>query len=76
MTHNVGARDRWTRVLVALALLSCTVTAPLPFAARLLAFGLPAGYLALSALAGTCIGYTLMGKSTCARPGRDRATPA
>jgi len=70
MTHNVGARDRWMRVLAALALLTCTMMAPLPLAARLLGFGLPGAYLALSALAGSCIGYTLMGKSTCARPAR------
>lgn len=65
MTRNVGSGDRIARGLAALALLTCTVAAPLPLPTRLIAFGLSGVYLLFSALAGTCFGYRLMGKSTC-----------
>jgi hypothetical protein len=32
---------------------------------RLAAFSLPAVYLLFTAVAGSCLGYRLMGKSTC-----------
>jgi hypothetical protein len=65
MRRNVGNADRVARALGALGLLTCAVMAPLPLGVRLAAFALPAVYLLLTAAVGTCLGYSLMGKSTC-----------
>lgn len=65
MIRNVGNKDRLFRVFAALPLLVCSVLAPLAPLPRILAFGLPGVYLVFSALAGTCLGYRLMGRSTC-----------
>jgi hypothetical protein len=66
MKRNVGMADRVARGLGALALFTCAVAAPLPLGVRLAAFSLPGVYLLFTALAGSCFGYRLMGKSTCA----------
>ena len=66
MKRNVGTMDRAARGLAGLAMIACAVAAPLPLTVRLAAFLLPAAYMVFSALAGTCFGYSLMGKSTCA----------
>jgi hypothetical protein len=71
MTRNLGNRARLARILAALPLLACGVMAPLALPIRLLAFGLPALYLVLTALAGSCLGYSLMGRSSCAPAARD-----
>ena len=65
MTRNIGAVDRWLRVLAGLALAVGAVAAPFSLGVRLGVFGLNAAYLLWSALAGSCVGYRLMGKSTC-----------
>ncbi len=65
MTKNVGTMDRVGRGLGAAAMMTCAFLAPLPLAARAAAFGLTGAYLLFTALAGTCLGYRLMGKSTC-----------
>lgn len=65
MKRNLGNGERLLRGVGGLAMGTCAVMAPLPLAARLALFGVTEGYLLLSALAGTCLGYTLMGKSTC-----------
>lgn len=65
MKRNVGNRDRSFRVLAAVPLLACSAMAPWPLAVRLLALAAPGVYLLVSALAGSCLGYALMGKSTC-----------
>lgn len=65
MKQNVGKSDRILRVLAGLALLSCAFLAPFPLAVRMAAFGASGAYLLLSALVGTCLGYRLMGRSTC-----------
>ncbi|WP_437806507.1 YgaP family membrane protein [Sorangium sp. So ce1078] len=65
MKRNVGKRDRLFRGLGALVLLACAWAAPLPLAARLAAFGAAGAYLLFTALSGTCLGYALMGRSTC-----------
>ncbi|AUX44683.1 hypothetical protein SOCE26_061500 [Sorangium cellulosum] len=70
MKSNVGKMDRLFRGLGALALLACAWAAPLPLAARLAAFGLPGVYMMFTALAGTCLGYTLLGRSSCPVPRR------
>jgi hypothetical protein len=52
-------------------MVSCSVMAPLPLAARMATFGAMGAYLLFTALAGICFGYRLMGRSTChAEPGR------
>ena len=70
MHPNVGTRDRLARALATVPLLACAVMAPLPLTTRLLALAAPAGYLLLTALSGRCLGYAVLGKSTCraARP--------
>jgi hypothetical protein len=65
MPRNVGNRDRLVRTLAVLPLAACSVMAPFSLPLRLLAFGLPALYMLFTVLSGTCLGYRLMGKSTC-----------
>jgi hypothetical protein len=67
MSKNVGALDRWGRGILGAALVVSAVLAPLSLPVRLLGFGLTAGYLFVTALSGTCLGYRLMGRSTCPR---------
>jgi hypothetical protein len=66
MKKNVGAADRWARVVVAAGLLTCSVMAPLDAALRIPLFGALGLYMAFTALAGTCLGYRLIGRSSCA----------
>jgi Inner membrane protein YgaP-like, transmembrane domain len=71
MKKNVGNMDRVLRAVGGVAMVSCSVMAPLPLAARMATFGAIGAYLLFTALAGTCFGYRLMGRSTChAEPGR------
>jgi hypothetical protein len=65
MTKNVGHWDRVGRAIAAVLMGTCAVMAPLPLVVRIAALGLPAVYIALTALAGTCLGYRLTGRSTC-----------
>ena len=67
MTRNVGTVDRVFRGLFAAILLACLAVAPLSLGVRLAAFALPGVYMLFTSLAGTCFGYRLMGRSTCAR---------
>jgi hypothetical protein len=53
------------RALAVLPLAACGVMAPFSLPLRLPAFGLPALYMLFTVLSGTCLGYRLMGKSTC-----------
>lgn len=66
MKKNLGTMDRLVRTVFALAMLTCSVIAPLPFLLRVLALGGSGAYLLFSALAGSCVGYHLIGKSSCA----------
>jgi hypothetical protein len=68
MRRNVGTADRIARGIGALAMFTCAMMAPLSLGVRLAAFSLPAVYLLFTALAGTCVGYSVMGKSTCPAP--------
>ena len=70
MKRNVGSGERVLRGAGGLAMLTCTVVAPLSLAARLGVFGVTGAYLLVSAFAGTCLGYTLLGKSTCSTESR------
>jgi hypothetical protein len=65
MAKNVGSWDRAARAVAALSMLVCAVMAPLPLYVRLAGLALPGLYVAVTALAGTCLGYRLIGRSTC-----------
>jgi hypothetical protein len=65
MIRNVGNGDRVLRAIATVALLTCGVIAPLSLPLRLAAFVAPGVYLLFTAVAGTCLGYRLMGRSTC-----------
>ncbi|WP_163995103.1 YgaP family membrane protein [Pyxidicoccus caerfyrddinensis] len=64
MTRNVGNVDRTLRAVAAVGLGVCAVVAPVDGWMRglMAAQGL---YFLGTALAGTCLGYRLMGRSTC-----------
>lgn len=65
MKKNVGRSDRAFRALGAAGMLVCSVMAPLPLVLRVAGFGVMGAYLLFTAVAGTCLGYRLLGKSTC-----------
>ena len=65
MRRNVGTLDRTVRALAALGFGVCAVLAPFPLLVRVGVFGLSAVYFTFSALAGTCFGYRMLGKTTC-----------
>ncbi|AKF05207.1 hypothetical protein DB32_002356 [Sandaracinus amylolyticus] len=60
----MGGWDRAARAAGALAMMVCAGLAPMPLGARV-ALAVVALYVAGTALVGTCLGYRLMGKSTC-----------
>ena len=64
---NLGSVDRGLRVAVALALLIAAALAPAGLLVRVAALAVPGLYLLGTALAGTCVGYALLGRSTCPR---------
>ncbi|MGK3987690.1 DUF2892 domain-containing protein [Sorangium sp. So ce136] len=68
MKRNVGNMERVLRGLGALALLIGAWASPLPLAARLVVLGLSGVYVMFTALSGTCLGYALIGRSTCPLP--------
>ena len=64
MKRNVGTVDRMARALGGGAMIASGFLTPLPVAL----FGALAGtggYLLFTAVAGSCLGYRLMGRSTC-----------
>ncbi|MBA3461706.1 MAG: DUF2892 domain-containing protein [Deltaproteobacteria bacterium] len=70
MSKNVGRTDRIVRLLGAAVMLACSIMAPLPLVLRAGAFGVTGVYLLFTAVVGTCVGYTLMGRSTCPNQSR------
>ncbi|HEY6081593.1 MAG TPA: DUF2892 domain-containing protein [Polyangiaceae bacterium] len=68
MLQNLGGTDRFLRVTFALVLAGGSFVAPFSLTLRLLGFALPALYVLGTALTGTCLGYKLMGRSTCPSP--------
>ncbi|UJR82163.1 YgaP family membrane protein [Sandaracinus amylolyticus] len=64
MGRNVGGWDRAARAVGALGMIVCAVIAPMPLVARV-GLVVIALYVTGTALVGTCLGYRLMGKSTC-----------
>ncbi|QSQ22926.1 DUF2892 domain-containing protein [Pyxidicoccus parkwayensis] len=69
MARNVGKVDRVLRAVAAVGLGVCAVVAPVDGWVRglMVAQGL---YFLGTSLAGSCLGYRLMGKSTCPVPSR------
>ncbi len=65
MNKNVGTADRIARAVAGVGMLLCSVMAPLPWAVRVAALGGMGVYMLFTALAGTCLGYRLIGRSTC-----------
>ena len=65
MIRNIGNVDRIARAVALVPLTACSFMAPLPLTTRLIAFALPAVYMLFTGLRGTCLGYLMMGKSTC-----------
>jgi len=69
MARNVGNLDRMLRAVAAVGLGVCAVVAPVDGWIRgvMVAQGL---YFLGTALAGSCLGYRMMGRSTCPVPSR------
>jgi Protein of unknown function (DUF2892) len=74
MKQNAAAWDRVIRGLGGVAILTCSVFAPLPLLVRAGALGTTGAYLLLSALVGSCLGYKMMGISTCPTDPNRKAT--
>jgi len=70
MQKNLGRGDRGARAVGVAGLLAGSVFSPLPLGLRVPALGLLAAYLLYTVLSGSCLGYALLGKSTCSAPGR------
>jgi hypothetical protein len=62
MKHNVGTTDRILRGTIGLGMVASSIVTPVP-----IVVGVMGGYLALTSLAGSCLGYRMMGRSTCPR---------
>jgi hypothetical protein len=65
MQKNLGRNDRASRALAVVGLMTCSIFSPLPLLWRVSGFGLMAVYLLYTVLSGTCLGYALLGRSTC-----------
>lgn len=65
MKKNVARWDRVFRAAAGGAMLVCSFLAPLPLIVRVLALGGGGLYLLETALVGSCVGYKMMGISTC-----------
>ena len=61
---NLGNADRLARVAGSLALFAAAVLAPVPLIAQV-AMGASGLYMLGTSLVGTCLGYKLVGASTC-----------
>lgn len=64
MSKNLGNLDRTMRVVGAIVSFVLAFTLPVPLIAQI-AIGLNGVYLLGSSLVGTCLGYKLIGVSTC-----------
>ena len=74
MKQNAATWDRVARALFGVSMMVGAVLAPLPLLARILALGGGGAYLLWTALVGTCLGYKLMGISTCPVEAQRKAT--
>jgi len=64
MKQNVARWERIARTAVGIGMPVAGALAPLPLLMRLLAFG-GGIYLLATALSGTCLGYKMLGLSSC-----------
>jgi Protein of unknown function (DUF2892) len=64
MSQNLGNPDRIARVLAAIAMVGTSVIVPLPLVGQI-GLALTGVYMLGTSLVGTCLGYKLMGVSTC-----------
>jgi len=64
LNKNLGNADRVFRAIAAIALLIATFIAPLPLMAAA-GLALTGVYMIGTSLVGTCLGYKLIGVSTC-----------
>ena len=69
MAQNLGTIDRIARGAGAVILFVVSAVSPLPVALQV-AVGLMGVYVLGSSLVGTCLGYKMMGMSTCPVPKR------
>ena len=65
MKPNAASWDRALRAIAGCGMLLCSLFAPLPLLVRVLAFGGGGVYMLGSAIVGSCLGYRMMGISTC-----------
>ena len=64
MANNLGSADRIARVIASVALFVGAAAAPVPPLVQI-ALALTGLYMLGSSLVGTCLGYKLIGVSTC-----------
>jgi hypothetical protein len=76
MTRNAASWDRGLRALAGVALMVGASVAPLPvpFVVRVLVGGSMGAYLLGTAVVGSCLGYKLMGISTCPASANGKVT--
>lgn len=65
MARNLGKFDRVARGVAGAGMTVCGFMAPLPEGLRVFALLIPGVYVLGTAIVGTCIGYRLIGLSTC-----------
>ena len=65
MNQNAASWDRVGRAVAGVGMLACSLLAPLPLMVRVLAFGVGGAYMMATALFGVCLGYKILGISTC-----------
>jgi hypothetical protein len=64
LNPNLGNADRTIRAITAVAMLIASFTTPVPLTAAV-GLALTGLYLIGTSLVGTCLGYKLIGVSTC-----------
>lgn len=74
MKQNAATWDRALRAISGIALLVGAFVAPLSALVRILALGGTGAYLIGSAVVGSCLGYRMMGISTCPVAKRESTT--
>jgi len=65
MKQNTASWDRIFRAVAGLGMLIASVFAPFPLLVRVIGLGGGGVYMLATALVGTCLGYRMMGISTC-----------
>jgi hypothetical protein len=65
MNRNVANWDRILRAIAGAAMIAGSFMMPWPLVVRVLVLGMMGAYLVMTAVAGTCLGYKMMGMTTC-----------